>query len=125
MQWPAGAEDGWLLRQVELKANEVLGKHGMREFGAAVIAENHAKVDELMHKLGVPTSWRLLPWNPEVEWRLDSVAYPQSGWAHLRDGVWGSRLNLRDPGFTPFTNMPELIALLGESLAFGKQLARM
>ena len=57
-----------------------------------------------------------------MEWRLDTTAYPESGWGHLRNGVWGSKLNLQDPNFTPFTNMPELIALLGESLAFGKHM---
>ena len=74
----------------------------MLEFGEAVVSENHAKVEELMHRVGVPTSWRLLPRKPEVEWPLDTTANPESGWGHLRGGVWWSQLDLKDPNFTLF-----------------------
>ena len=122
MQWPYGAEDGWFLRQVEAKAAEVINLH---EFSEAVNAENAAKIEELAQKVGIPATFALLPWRPQVEWRLDARTYPQEMYAHLKQsGIWGSFMDLQSPDFRIFEEVPELISLLGQSLAGGRVVSR-
>ena len=122
MQWPYGAEDGWFLRQVEAKAAEVIDLH---EFSDAINAENAAKIEELAQKVGIPSTFRNLAWRQTVEWRLDARTYPVENYAHLKQsGSWGSFMDLGSPEFRIFAEVPELIALLGESLAGGRAMSR-
>ena len=123
VSWPSGAEDGWLLRAVEDKAAEIAP---LAEFSAAIASENHAAIEDLAHKIGVPTAFSLLPWNSWAENAFDSVKYPPSQWLHLKQaGVWGAKMDLSPGKFVLFDDMPLLIKLLSQSVASGMQLSRM
>ena len=113
-----------LLRQVEAKAIDILGSAKVVQFSEATVAENASAIEKLCHEFGVPSTFKLQAWRADTEWRLwGSAKYPESSYAHLRGGVHGSFMDLQAPGFTPFVNFPELIALMGEGLAAGRQIS--
>ena len=121
MIWPAGAEDGFFLRAVEDKAEEYMS---LLDFEGAVNTENHKKIEELAQRVGTPAVFAHIPWEAWIEDRLDSGHYPRSQWQHLKEsGVWGAKMNLTSPDFKSFSDLPELISLLGQSLAAGRRAA--
>ena len=121
--WPSGAEDSWLSKMVEAKAEEMVD---LDIFDDAYMARNCRDIDTLVRKCGIPHFFSLQAWRDDAEWKLDERTYPPSQWQHLKEkGVYGAFLDLKDPNFTPFTDLPVLIKLLAEALAGGKQRARM
>ena len=124
MIWPSGAEDGFLMRAVEDKAQEYIS---LDAFEAATTEQNLQKIEDLAQRVGAPKVFGHIAWEPWVEDRLDPGHYPRSQWQHLKDagGVWGAKMDLTAPDFKAWSDMPELISLLGQSLAAGRRAARL
>ena len=121
--WPVGAEDSWLNKMVEAKAEELVD---LDVFDDAFMSRNVKDLDALVRSCGIPDFFQLQPWRDDAEWKLDERTYPPSQWQHLKEkGVYGAFMDLKSPDFTPFTDLAVLIKLLAEALAGGKQRARM
>ena len=79
--WPNGEEDNWLARMVELKAKSQVVPEGVNL--TDFLCSTAVSLDELLQKVSVPASFRIFPWNHQVENVLDERTYPKRHWAHL------------------------------------------
>ena len=119
--WPDGAADSYLHKLIEAKAEETIK---LQDFGEAVATGNVEQVDAFARRVGIPAVFRRLPMRgDECKWKLDAVKFPRSQWAHLeRDGVFGAMLDLTK-GVVALKDFTEIVTLMGQSLAIGRQMA--
>jgi hypothetical protein len=111
--WPAGAEDNWLSRMVELRARELNAPQGgdLTEYLCSAAVE----LSDLLKKVSAPASWRRFDWKYEVEAKLDERTYPEKNWGHLRAGYTGDMLSEAGAA-TPFREWEQLISCFARTV---------
>ena len=119
--WPQGAEDSYLSKLIEAKAEEVIS---IADFGEATSAGNCEAIDTYARQVGIPGIFSILPMQEKAKWKLDEGKFPPSQWRHLElKGVYGAMLDLKSP-FKTFDDFNELVVLMGHALAVGRKLAQ-
>ena len=119
--WPPSEEMGWVRKQILARA-EQLGPIAESEL-EAFMTRNVEAIDKFAQKGGAPAHFKLNPWRPSVEARIDTGRFPVENWAWLKqNGFYGSWLDIENAGsWEIFTAWPDLIAYFAHVLAAGRQ----
>ena len=121
MVWPESATDRWLNRLIEDRAVHVaaVDPGNLTPF----IERNLRAIDGLVAKIARPGGFEHSPANPGIV-NKDQARWPPQNWQPvLERGVYGGRLDLKDPGLEVFRDHVELVAFFANVLSAGQQLA--